>query len=524
MTVRPGRRLGILAAACLVTGVVAAVVWLVRPGTSPLSSAPDQVSVLAAGDIVTCGDQTSALTADILANNGGTILALGDTVYPDGTPQEYRDCYGPTWGRFRERTRPIPGNHEYRTPGAAGYFGYFGAAAGDPTKGYYSFDLAGWHIIALNVQCSQVSGCEKGSPQDTWLRADLAASSAVCTLAMMHTPRFSSGPHGDSEWLGRFWSDLYAAGAELVLSGDDHDYEQFAPQDRDGAIDADLGIRQFVVGTGGAGVGPMGTPKPHSEAADAATHGVLKIALEPDAYAWDFIPVAGSTFSDSGRTRCHAAPAAPKPGDTLAADDFARIENGSWGMADKGGRWSLTGPPDDFAVMAGKGQMSVHAGDSREARLSIDAADVSITGTVAMDRLAPAGASTFVYVESRGNGDTMFRTTIRVAADGSVFVKPTKVVDGLQSDLAPEAPVVGLALSPDGRLGFRSTLVGDHMTFRVWDAADVEPDVWQIDQINQDTELMGSGDVGLRAYVSGESADGPIEVRFEGFRVTVPTP
>lgn len=268
----------------------------------------DVVTLLAAGDIASCDGRGDEATAMLLDDLAGTIVALGDTVYPDGTAAEYRECYGPTWGRHLERTRPIPGNHEYRTAGAKAYFEQFGAAAGDPTTGYYSFDLDSWHVIALNTECGQVGGCGEGSPQERWLRADLAASDHLCTVVLMHTPRFSSGGHGDAPWLVPFWNALYASGVEIALSGDDHDYERFAPQDPLGDLDDVSGIRQFVVGTGGIGLNPLGPLSPNSETGNGTTHGILELKLRPETFEWRFVPVAGATFTDSGSGACHPAP------------------------------------------------------------------------------------------------------------------------------------------------------------------------------------------------------------------------
>lgn len=272
------------------------------------SFGPQEVVLLAAGDIASCGGAGDEATAALLDVLPGTIAALGDTVYQDGTAAEYRDCYGPSWGRHLERTRPIPGNHEYLTPRAAPYFAHFGAAAGDPATGYYSFDLGAWHVIALNTQCDEVGGCGLGSAQERWLRADLAASDHLCTITLMHTPRFSSGVRGDASWLVPLWNALYESGVEMVLSGDDHDYERFAPQDPNGAFDRSWGIRQFVVGTGGIGLNPLGPPGPNSVTGDDSTHGLLELKLGPDAFEWRFVPVTGKTFTDTGGDRCHAAP------------------------------------------------------------------------------------------------------------------------------------------------------------------------------------------------------------------------
>src|SRR5207248_1187355 len=213
------------------------------------------------------------------------------------------NCYEPTWGRHKARTRPVPGNHEYDTQGAPGYFGYFGAAAGDPTKGYYSYDLGDWHIIALNGYVSHGAG----STQEQWLKADLAASTKRCTLAYLHQPLFDSGSLADAT-TQVLWQDLYDAGAEVVVTGHEHNYQRFAPQTPAGVADPAHGIREFVAGTGGAGHFSVGTPRPNTEVQDGQTYGVLKLTLSSTGYDWKFIPVAGNTFTDEGSGACHDAP------------------------------------------------------------------------------------------------------------------------------------------------------------------------------------------------------------------------
>ena len=271
--------------------------------------APDPPAVLlAAGDIASCDGGGDEATALLLDRVHGTVAALGDMVYPDGTADEYRECFDPTWGRHRDRIRPVPGNREYRTDGASPYFEYFGEAAGDPAKGYYGFDVGSWHVVGLNTECEPAGGCGEESPQYEWLREELANSMARCTVALMHTPRFSSGSRGESLWLQPMWQLLFDAGVDLVLSGDDHHYERFAPQGPGGALDPDHGIRQFVVGTGGIGLNPVGPPLPNSEAQNSDSHGLLRLELHPTSYEWQFLPVQGRTFTDAGSGSCHDAP------------------------------------------------------------------------------------------------------------------------------------------------------------------------------------------------------------------------
>ena len=273
--------------------------------TSEPSPPPAPVAVLAgAGDIADCGSTGDEATAALLDAIGGTVMALGDTVYPSGTPADFANCYAPSWGRHLARTRPAPGNHDYETPGAAGYFQYFGAAAGTPGEGWYSYEAGEWHVIVLNSICAAVGGCHAGSTQEAWLRADLAAHPAACTLAYWHNPRFSSAEHGSDATYDAFWRALHAGGAEIVLSAHDHVYERFAPQDPDGRADS-RGIRQFTVGTGGRSLYAFRGIVANSEKRDNTTFGVLKLTLRSDAYAWEFLPTVAGGFTDAGSSTCH---------------------------------------------------------------------------------------------------------------------------------------------------------------------------------------------------------------------------
>ena len=272
------------------------------------TATPDFVEpavIVGAGDIATCGGEADEATARLLDGIEGTVVTLGDTTDGDVSAAELAACYGPTWGRHKDRTRPSPGNHDYETAGGAGYFGYFGAAAGDPAEGWYSYDLGGWHVVALNSNCAQVGGCGVGSPQGRWLAADLAASAARCTLAYWHHPRFTAGQDGDALAMAALWAMLHAAGAEVVLSGHTHAYERYAPLDAAGALDTARGIRQLVVGTGGNTLHPIFQPREHAEVTDDDTHGVVRLALHEGWYEWAFVPVAGETFTDVGTGACH---------------------------------------------------------------------------------------------------------------------------------------------------------------------------------------------------------------------------
>jgi hypothetical protein len=270
--------------------------------------------LVGAADIASCDDLAGAqATAKLIDSISGTVFAAGDLAYPDGSDDQFRNCYGPTWGRFKDRTRPAPGNHEYHSDGASGYVRYFGALAGDPKKGYYSYELGAWHIVVLNSECAEVGGCWAGSAQEQWLRQDLKAHPSQCTLAYWHKPLFSSGDaHGNDPEVRPLWDALYAWGTDVVLNGHDHDYERFAPQDPSGNPDRQRGIREFVVGTGGKNSHRrFATPKPNSEVRQADTFGVLKLALHPAAYDWEFLPETGKTFKDSGSGTCHAVSSTP---------------------------------------------------------------------------------------------------------------------------------------------------------------------------------------------------------------------
>jgi hypothetical protein len=243
-------------------------------------------------------------TSDVVMSmSPDAVLALGDVQYEEGTLSQFLGSYDLSWGRFKDITYPAVGNHEYLTTKAAGYYDYYGGAAGDPAKGYYSFDLGGWHLVSLNTNCSKVGGCGPGSPQLQWLQTDLATHRTKCTLAFWHHPTFSSGKIGSIDWSREFWETLQAAGAELVLTGHDHHYERFAPQDADGNADPN-GLREFVVGTGGRNHTSAVAPQPNSEIRDSQTYGVLKLTLRASSYDWAFVPEAGEKFTDRGTATC----------------------------------------------------------------------------------------------------------------------------------------------------------------------------------------------------------------------------
>ena len=295
-----------------------------RPAEARISvqgsqAAGDSVVIAAAGDLA-CGsltpagipclhDQTSLLVRQL---NPTALLLLGDLQYESGSSADFGAYFDPSFGELKSIIYPVPGNHEYFTPGASAYFDYFNGAgndsgrAGSRRRGYYSFDLGAWHIVALNTNCPEIGGCSTRSPQADWLRADLAAHPKECTLAFAHSARFSSGEHGNDEMLRDLWQVLYDADVDVFLSGHDHDYERFAPQDARGRADPERGIRAFVVGTGGKGLGRfLHRPIQNSEAHDNSSIGVLTLTLRPGNYSWRFVPLPGLPLADSGSAACN---------------------------------------------------------------------------------------------------------------------------------------------------------------------------------------------------------------------------
>jgi hypothetical protein len=289
--------------------------------------------VVAAGDIACGADSGGAackelLTSDLAVQiNPTAVLLLGDVQYEKGQYEYFLNGqgpgtgtgYDPTWGRLKPVTHPAVGNHEYLTTGAAGYFDYFNGIgsftgpAGDRDKGYYSFDLGNWHLVALNTNCGLVGGCGPTSPQYSWLQADLARNTAPCTLAYMHHPRFAAGQYSDDPELQPLWELLYEDGSELVLAGHDHNYQRYAPQTPAGERDDARGIREFIVGTGGRSLTTGTRTAPNLEVRDNTTFGVLKLTLRPSSYDWQFVPIVGSTFTDSGTGTCYQSGADVTP-------------------------------------------------------------------------------------------------------------------------------------------------------------------------------------------------------------------
>jgi hypothetical protein len=277
--------------------------------TAPTTTAPTTTTtpppagnpvIAVAGDIAGSGTGDSATAALLDALNPTAVLTAGDNAYENGSSSDYTNYYAPTWGRYKSSTFPTPGNHEYQTSGASGYFGYFGSRAGTAGKGFYSHNIGAWHLIALNSEIAHGATSE----QVTWLKNDLAAASAQCVLAYWHKPRFTAGNYSDLSEFQPFWDALYAANADVVINGHDHNYQRYAPLTPSGVRDDARGLREFVVGTGGRSHYGIRADS-RRQAADGGTYGVLKLTLRTAGYDWQFLPEAGKTFSDSGSASCH---------------------------------------------------------------------------------------------------------------------------------------------------------------------------------------------------------------------------
>lgn len=321
-------RLGLIL--ILVITAVQSFYWLGFGQPNRAAAASDPV-IAAAGDIAcdpansafnggkgTSGSCRQLYTSNLLVNAGlSAVLDLGDNQYFCGGYQAFLKSYDLSWGKVKSITHPSVGNHEYLTTGgtgttgcttsnegAAGYYKYFGSAAGPADKGYYSFNVGSWHIIALNTNCSDVGGCSSGSAQYNWLKSDLAANPNNCTLAFWHIPLFSSGGRANSS-SRPLWQLLYNANADVILNGHDHIYERFAPQTASGSADSARGIREFVVGTGGANHTSIASVAANSQVRNTSTYGVLRLTLHASSYDWKFLPEAGKSFTDSGTGTCH---------------------------------------------------------------------------------------------------------------------------------------------------------------------------------------------------------------------------
>ncbi len=377
-------------------------------GGLPSGSGSSDPVLLAAGDIASCDTQGDEQTAAILGRYPTAAIAtLGDNAYPHGTAAAFQNCYAPSWGQFRDRTHPAVGNHDYDTAGASGYFGYFGSAAGDPKKGWYSYDLGDWHVVVLNSNCSEVGGCGAGSAQEQWLRADLAAHPSTCTLAYWHHPRFTSGWVGNDAETATLWGVLQSYGADLVMSGHAHNYERFAPQNSSGAADP-AGLREIVVGTGGEGLEVLGARAANSVVVNAVTLGVLKLTLHPTSYDWDFLPVAGQTFTDAGSAECNV-PDTSAPSVSLTA-------------------------PAAASTVSGTVQMTASASDD----VGVAKVEFLVGGTVvATDTTAPYAASWDSTMVANGQVQLAARAT---DAAGNTTTSPVATVT--VQNVAPAGPTL----------------------------------------------------------------------------------
>jgi Ca2+-binding RTX toxin-like protein len=350
------------------------------------------------------------------------VLTVGDNQYHVGSLADFNASFDPSWGRVKPIIHPAVGDHEYSTSGARGYFDYFNGPgrltgpAGDRDKGYYSFDIGSWHLIALNSTCEKLDGggaadgCASGSPQERWLRSDLASHRSSCTLAYWHRPRFNSGFRGNSPLPGSFWQALYEAGADVVLNGDAHDYERFALQDPNGALDNVGGAREFVVGTGGSFFTGWSSLKPNSEVRQNEVFGVLALTLNPASYEWRFLAEQGQTFADAGAEACHGRPpgfAAPEtsPPEQPARsrctilgtnrDDRLRGTSKRDVICALGGKDTITGLGGDDVIRGGRGRDRIAGGRGEDL----------IRGQSGNDRLAGGRGSDLIYGD--GGNDTI---------------------------------------------------------------------------------------------------------------------
>ena len=284
-------------------------------------------TLLAAGDVASCWSSGDESVSRLLDTLPGTIAIAGDTEQNHGYPDEFAGCFDPSWGRHKSRIKPAVGDHEYSTPGAGGYFDYFGSAAGTAGKGWYSYDLGAWHVVVLNRNCDEIGGCGPGSEQYEWLQQDLASNAGDCLGAYWHHPRWSAGTtHGSLTNSAPFWELLYQYRAEWVLGGNDHTYQRFAPQTPDGTLDRERGIRQFVVGEGGTMHYPLGPPLENTEAQNTGAFGVLRLSLHAGSYDWRFMAQEGKSFTDSGSTSCSPLAAAEPPDTTIGAGPTGATE------------------------------------------------------------------------------------------------------------------------------------------------------------------------------------------------------
>src|SRR6266542_3640212 len=382
-----------------------------------VSPAPLPVTLVGAGNIASCKNTNDDATAALLDGIPGTVFALGDNAYDNGTLTQYNTCYNPNWGRHKTRTQPAVGDRDYKTTNAGGYFGYFGSAAGDPTKGYYSYELGAWHIVVLNSNSSKVPTAA-GSAQEQWLRADLAAHPARCTLAYWHHPLFDSKDSPNSA-ITPLWNALYAAGVDVVVNAHYAFYERFAPQTPAGKADPAQGIREFVVGTGGGETGSFGTVRANSEVRNSGTPGVLKLTLDAEGYGWEFVPISGKTFRDSGSGGCHGAAIAVNAGPDVVTTpgDTAKLAVTLNDPNPNPAPWAYTILWGDGATTNGTAQASPFAASHIYTAVGLKSARVTVTNsvgssgadTVAVNVVAPTvlvGAGDIADCETKWDSGT----------------------------------------------------------------------------------------------------------------------
>ncbi|MCA1844503.1 MAG: metallophosphoesterase [Actinobacteria bacterium] len=439
------------------------------PPTSPPGTG-DPVLV-GAGDIANCVDNSGAkATSAVLDHTPGTVFTLGDNVYVDGTPEEFRNCYDPVWGRHKARTGfAVAGNHDYNTPGAAGFYGYFGAAAGDPAKGYYDTTVGSWHVIVLNTNCEEVGGCGAGSPQEQWLRSVLAASPAECTLTMWHQPAFTSGTvHRAFPTYQPLWQALYDYGAEVILDASDHLYERFGFQTPTGDADAVYGIRQFTVGTGGRSHQSFKTVVPNSEVRNGSTYGILKLTLHSDSYDWQFVPEAGKTFTDTGTSACHGTPPAPAPEAGLitrvgsSSNSAAKAKSLTLGRPLDtapgqtmlasiviGGHDPVLGAPDGWTVLR-QDALSDELGQTIYVKIAGEAEPAAYTWNFAERHQIAGGLTTYAGVDTVQPVDAAGAASARTAGVAITAPSVTTTVDGARLVHFAAANGEGTLIAPDG--------------------------------------------------------------------------
>ncbi|MGZ4600090.1 chitobiase/beta-hexosaminidase C-terminal domain-containing protein [Oryzihumus sp.] len=433
---------------------------LVQPNTDPVVGAAGDIACDPTAPAFNDGlgtdtDCRASQTVKLLTGVDA-VLPLGDNQYECGGPAAYAQSYDPTWGVKKAITHPVPGDKDYQTTGGtdcpttpgAGYYQYFGSAAGDPAKGYYSYDLGSWHVVALNTATCPVdpSFCAAGSAQEQWLQQDLAAHNTSCTLAYYQNPRWAStasGSGGDTTFQP-IWQDLYSGGVDVVLNGDSHWYERFTPQDATGKQDLAHGVRQFIVGTGGAGLDTPGAPGPNSEALNATTHGVIKLTLHNGSYDWSFNPDEG-TFTDSGSNGCHAAPPVP---DTTAPTTVATCNNAPCTS-------TPYAPPVSVALTAtdnvgGSGVSSTH--------YTTDGTDPTLLSPAYTAPLSLASSATVKYKSWDVAGNVEATGTLAVQVDTTAPVT-SATCNGAACATTPYAAPVAVALSATdtGGLGVSST-------------------------------------------------------------------